>query len=107
MSAATTNATVVKASAGRLFKVTASNYNASPRYLKIYDRATTPDETHTPVIRMLIPGNTAGSGNNHPIAVCGETFATGIAFRLTAGTGLDADTNAVATAEIMVNLSYK
>lgn len=107
ISAATTNATSVKASAGTLYSITASNINASPRYLKIYNKASAPTVgTDTPVLVFLIPGNTAGAGTNIPIGLPGYEFTTGIAFALTTGAA-DSDTGAVAASEIIVNLGYK
>lgn len=106
-SAATTNATSVKASAGQLYMVTASNTNAAVRYLKLYDKASTPTVgTDTPVLAFAVPGNTAGAGTNIPVPPCGLQFANGIAFALTTGAA-DSDTAAVAANEIVVNLGYK
>lgn len=107
ISAASTNATSVKASAGTLYSITASNINAAARYLKIYNKASAPTVgTDTPVLVFLIPGNTAGAGTNIPIGLPGYEFTTGIAFALTTGAA-DSDTGAVAASEIIVNLGYK
>ncbi len=103
ISAATTNATVIKASAGTLGYVQASNINASPRYLKFYNKATTPVVgTDVPVHVWLIPGNTAGAGTNIPLPSEGVNFTAGISFAITAG-ATDADATAVAVSEIIVN----
>lgn len=107
ISAATTNATNVKSSAGQLYMITASNVNASPRYLKIYDKASTPTVgTDTPKFTFIIPGNTAGSGTNIPIPAQGVSFTNGISFALTTGIAVS-DTGAVAASELAVNLAYK
>lgn len=106
VSAATTNATSVKASAGQLYMVTASNVNAAVRYLKLYNKASAPTVgTDVPVFTFAIPGNTAGAGTNIPIPACGIAFGTGIAFALTTE-ATDAGTTAVAANEIVVNLAY-
>lgn len=103
ISAATTNATVIKASAGTLGYVQASNVNAAARYLKFYNKATTPTVgTDVPVHVWLIPGNTAGAGTNIPIPSEGVNFSAGISFAITTGAA-DTDVAAVAASEIIVN----
>jgi len=107
VSAATTNATSVKASAGTLYNISAGNINASARYLKIYNKASSPVVgTDVPVHTFLIPGNAAGAGTNIPIGLPGIEFTIGIALALTTGVA-DSDTGAVAANEITVNLAYK
>lgn len=106
VSAATTNATSVKASAGTVYMITASNVNAAVRYLKLYNKASAPTVgTDTPVFTFAIPGNTAGAGTNIPIPNVGVNFSTGIAFALTTE-ATDAGTTAVAANEIVVNMAY-
>lgn len=107
ISAATTNATSVKASAGVVTSITASNINASPAYLKFFNKASAPTVgSDTPVLRLTIPGNTSGAGFSFPIPEGGLGFATGIAFCLTTGI-TDASTAAVAVSEVLVNIAYK
>ena len=106
ISANTTNATVVKASAGTVASIQVYNINASPVYLKLYNMATTPAETDTPVKRILVPGGTTGTGSNIPIPAQGLAFSTGIAFRLVAGIA-DNSTTAVSASEQTVNIDYK
>lgn len=105
LSAASTNATSLKASAGTLYAVIATNINAAVRYLKFYNKATAPTVgTDTPVLTFAIPGNTAGAGfsiNLDP----GVHFGTGIAYAITTGAA-DSDTAAVAANEIIVNGVY-
>lgn len=106
VSAATTNATSVKASAGQIYKVTAFNIASTPRYLKIYNKASSPTVgTDVPVDRIIIPGNTAGAGVSVNIPV-GDAYATGIALAITAGIA-DSDTTAVGANEVTVNIGYK
>ena len=106
VSAATTNATSVKASAGTVYMITASNVNAAARYLKLYNKASAPTVgTDTPVHTFIIPGNTAGAGTNIPVPTVGINFGTGIAFALTTE-ATDAGTTAVAASEIVINLAY-
>lgn len=103
ISAATTNATVVKASAGQLFGWYIFNVNSSVRYLKIYNKATSPTVgTDTPILTIAIP---AANGANVEFTN-GIACSAGIGFALTTGVA-DADTAAVAANEITVNLLYK
>ena len=104
-SAATTNATSVKASAGQVYAIQCFNVNAAVRYLKLYNKASAPTVgTDTPVKTLAIPGNTAGAGfvASWP---CGLAFGTGIAFALTTE-ATDAGTTGVAANEITVNIDY-
>lgn len=106
ISAASTNATSLKASAGQVYAVQVFNVNAAARYLKLYDKASAPTVgTDTPVKVLTIPGNTAGAG----LVLAwpqGLVFATGIAWALTTGVA-NSDTGAVAANEIVVNLDWK
>lgn len=107
ISAASTNATSVKGSAGTLYSLCVFNTNAAARYLKLYDKSTAPTVgTDTPVQVFTVPGNTAGSGCVVPIPTCGLAFASGIALALTTGAA-DSDTGAVAASELVVSYSYK
>lgn len=103
LSAATTNATNAKASAGIVGGWYAYNANASVRYLKLYNKATSPTVgSDTPVMTIPIPAGAAANvefGN-------GINFATGIGYATTTGVA-DADTGAVAANEIIINLFYK
>lgn len=102
VSAATTNATSVKASAGQVYSIVATNTNAAVRYLKLYNKASAPTVgTDTPVQVYALP---AGGGVSIALPV-GMIFTTGIAFALTTGAA-DSDTGAVALSEILVNLTY-
>ena len=103
ISANTTNATNVKSTPGVVHGWALYNINASPRYLKIYDKATAPTVgTDTPIMTLLIPSN---SGNNFEVPK-GILCSSGISFALTTGI-THADTGAVAASEIIVNIFYK
>lgn len=102
-SLATTNATVVKSSAGTLYNVSASNINAAARYLKLYNKATAPTVgTDVPVLTLLLP---AGATIDHDFGLVGHRFTAGIALALTTGIA-DSDTGAVAASEIKVMASF-
>jgi hypothetical protein len=106
ISAASTNATSLKASAGQIYNVQAFNLNAAPRYLKVYNKASAPTVgTDTPVNVWMIPGNTTGAGFVLEISN-GVAFATGIAYAITGGI-TDADTTAIGANEVVVNIQYK
>lgn len=105
-SAASTNATSVKASAGTLYSISATNTNASARYLKIYDKASAPTVgTDVPKLVYLLPGNASGSGSNPYVPPVGVVFSNGIAFAITGGAA-DNDSTAVSANDVIVNLSY-
>lgn len=107
ISAASTNATSVKGSAGQIGYIHAINLNAAVRYLKIYNKATSPTVgTDTPVHTFPIPASTTGAGFVLPIPLGGIDLGTGIAIALTTGVA-DADTGAVAANEIIINIGYK
>ena len=106
ISAATTNATSVKGSAGQIYSITGFNINAAVRYLKIYDKATAPTVgTDVPKHVYPMPGSTTGGGFTLSIPV-GQIYTAGIAIAITTGIA-DTDTGAVAANEIVINLDYK
>lgn len=106
VSAATTNATSLKASPGQIGYIFCSNVNAAQRYLKLYNKASAPSVgSDTPVHTLIIPGNTAGAGHSLPVPA-GIEFTTGIAYALTTE-ATDAGTTGVALSEIVVNIGYK
>lgn len=101
-SAATTNATSAKASAGNVFRVSGHNANAAVRYLKLYNKASAPTVgTDTPALTIALPATQSFSFD-----FAGHWFATGIAFALTTGAA-DADTGAVGAGDILgLNVTY-
>lgn len=102
VSAASTNATALKTSGGKIHYITCSNVNAAVRYLKLYDLAVAPTVgTSVPVHTFLLPIN----GNfvlecNPPM-----DFSTGIAFALTTE-ATDAGSTAVSSSEHVLNIGY-
>lgn len=104
ISAASTNATVVKASAGQVYNVQAFNVAASARFLKLYNKATAPTVgTDTPIATWLVPAN--GSGFVIEIS-SGLACSAGIAFALTGGMA-DTDATAIAASDVVVNFQFK
>lgn len=105
ISAATTNATNVKASSGQLGVIYAVNLNAAVRYLKLYNKASAPTVgTDTPVATLPIPASTTGAGFALTIPD-GLNFSLGIGYAVTTGAA-DGDTGAVAANEIFLLLGY-
>lgn len=102
-SAATTNATLIKSTAGSLWSISASNTNAAARFLKLYNKAVAPTVgTDTPVLTMPLPPGTVTvvhGGSN------GIRFSAGIALAITASAA-DSDTTAVALGEVKLATSF-
>lgn len=102
ISAASTNATSVKASAGTINDGVISNSNAAARFFKLYNKASAPTVgTDTPILTLLIP---PGVSMPLPTGPYGLRCSTGIAYALTTGIAV-ADTGAVA-ADLSVHLNY-
>lgn len=102
-SAATTNATSVKAAPGTLYTVTASNVGAAAAFLKLYNTAGTPvPSTSVPVLTVPIPATGVVSLS---IGSLGHRFSTGIAILVT-NLIADTDATAVAAGQVKVMLDY-
>lgn len=101
-SAATTNATVAKASAGDVFRVNGNNASGAVKYLKFYNKATAPTVgTDTPVLTLALPPGAFS------FDLGSFYFSTGIAYALTGGAA-DADTTALAAGDILgLNVVYQ
>lgn len=106
ISTADNNASVVKASLGRLSSLVAINSGSQIRYLKFYDKTTAPNPaTDTPVLIYPIPANTGGAGIVLPLPKP-ITFQNGISFLIVSGVANNSNTAAVAN-EVVVTLSYE
>lgn len=102
VSAASTNATVVKASPGRLHGYYIYNSNAAARKVVLHNSATTPTAGANVKMPLVIP---PGGGANLYIEK-GIPFAAGIA--ITTVTGLaDSDATAVGLNDLVINLFYE
>lgn len=98
----------IKATAGRLFSVSASNTNASTRYLRCANNTaagTTPGTTSV-WFGLAIPGATTGAGFTHSFGPAGVAFSTGLTCWLVTGAA-ENDVAEVAANEINVNYSFK
>jgi hypothetical protein len=101
VSAATTNATVVKASAGQLYGWYIYNSNASARKLAFHNSSSSPTAGASIFFTLVIPPT---SGAN-VFSEIGIPFSSGIA--ITTVTGLaDSDNTAVAANDLVINLWY-
>lgn len=103
-SAASTNASSQKASAGNLFEITVSNPTATPAYVKLYNKASAPTVgTDVPVLTIVAPA-TAATQSPSVISLnfgqIGKRFATGIAMAITGGVAATDTTNAVAGVQV-------
>ena len=101
-SAATTNGTVVKASAGTIYGGRVFNNGAAAAYLKLHNSTTVTVGTTAVAMCIKIP---AGEGLSFDFGTLGARYATGICYSITGGVA-DTDTAAVAAGQVKVNLSY-
>lgn len=105
VSAASTNATAVKTSPGKVHGWMVSNVNAAVRYLKLYDLAAAPTVgTSVPTMTIPLQGGSTGTHNEF-YSEAGIAFNNGIAFALTTE-ATDAGSTGVSASETVVNLIY-
>lgn len=107
-SAASTNASIQKSTAGNLFEITVSNPTATPAYVKLYNKASAPTVgTDVPIMTITAP---AAAATNKPtdtvltFSQIGKRFTTGIAMAITGGV-LATDTTA-SVAGVQVHGTY-
>lgn len=102
LSAASTNATVIKASAGQIYGLQFVNTGAGWAFVKFYNKATAPTVGTDAVIEIIgIPPGGAREVNR-PI---GMPFAAGIGMAITAAY-TDADTTAVTAGQVVGSIQY-
>lgn len=98
---------VVKNGAGQVYSVTGFSLRTTPLYLRLYDKATGPTSSDTPVHVFQIPSQGTANGSGFTFAVpVGLAFANGISFRITTGIAVN-DANAATAADCVVNIGYK
>lgn len=98
---ASTNAAVVKSTAGNLFNVSASNPTATPAYVKLYSKATAPTVgTDVPLITIPVPANSAVSFD---LGSLGARFGPGIGRAVTGAIGATDTTSAVAGVQVLIS----
>jgi len=101
VSAATTNLTNVKASAGRLLGWRVQNTNAAARYVKLHNVATAPTAGAGVVETIGVPPNSVVTGQ----LPGGSAFTTGIAISTVTGSA-DADTTVVGAGDLIIDLFF-
>jgi hypothetical protein len=102
VSAATTNATNIKASAGQVYGWYVYNSNAAARKLVFHNTAGTPTAGASVIFAIVIPPSSAANVE----FTMGLAFATGIA--ITTVTDLtDAGATAVGASDLIINVFYK
>lgn len=105
ISANSVNSTLVNGYPCYLTGVSAFDVNASPAWLKFYNKATAPTVgTDTPFMTIEVPGN--GVIENIVFPDGGIYFDTGLGFGVTTALA-DNSTAAVAANEIILNIYYK
>lgn len=93
----------IKASAGQVYGWYLFNNASSPRYVKLYNKASAPTVgTDTPLVTIGIPANSAANVEY----TTGITFDTGIGWAATTAVA-DSDTGAPGANEVIANLFYK
>lgn len=103
VSAGSTNATSLKASAGQVYEVCANSNAAYPVYLKLYNKASAPTVgTDTPVKVIEAQAGVPACMRTEE----GFAFGTGIAWAMTKGIA-DADATAVLASDATVEIGYK
>lgn len=103
VSAASTNATNVKAAPGRLLGVSLLNTNAAIRYLKFHNTAGTPTAGSGVAMTIGVPANGGRVDLTYPAG--GVVFSTGIAFTAVTGAA-DADTTGVGSNDLVGDILY-
>jgi hypothetical protein len=101
VSAATTNATIIKASAGKVLSARVSNTNAAWRYVKLHNIATTPTAGSGVVETIGVPPGATVSWE----LLYGSGFSTGIGMTMVTGSA-DSDATAVAVGDLIADIFY-
>lgn len=94
---------LVKAKPGGVSGWFLFNVATSIRYLKLYNKATAPLSSDTPLMTIDIP---AGLGANLPPGPGEIDFTVGIGYRVTTGVA-DNDTGAPTANDVQLNLFYR
>jgi hypothetical protein len=105
-SAASTNSTNVKASAGQVYVIHVTNTTATLYYLRMYNLSSAPTcSSATGFVETIpVPASATGAGFVRPIDL-GQTYSTGIGYCLTGG-GSSTDNTSAATG-VYISILYK
>lgn len=100
--AATTNATLVKGSAGQVYGWSLSNASAAAKYVRLFNKATAPTVgTDTPAITIALAAGATVTFS----AAAGVAYSLGIGYDITGANG-DADATAVAANDVTGAIFY-
>jgi hypothetical protein len=105
LATASDNATLVRAGDVRFVGYNIINTSASPRHVKLYDKATSPNSTDTPFLTFTVPGNSELSS----VEVAGSAglrLNRGLGFRITANLP-DNDNTAIGAGEVLCQLVWE
>jgi hypothetical protein len=107
VSTASTNINVVKASPGNLYSITVFGLTANVRYLKMYNKATSPViASDSGLIRFLMPIPTSASAAGATINFTRPVnFSNGISIAITGAIGAT-DATAIAANDCVVIIAY-
>lgn len=94
--AASVNATIIRSGAGRLYRIRGYNNAAAVRFLKLYDKATAPSQTDTPILTLTLK---AAEVFDFDLYDCGLDYSAGLGYRIT-GAAPDADTTALVAGDV-------
>ncbi len=106
---ASDNHAVIKAGAGQVYKISATNNSATINYLRLYNATTGFNGCGSAtglVYQVLIPGNSTNGGGIIDSWSNGMAFSTGISICVTSAYATTDTTNATASA-MSVNIGYK
>ncbi len=101
------NHVVIKAGAGQVYSITATNNSATINYIRLYNATTGFNGCNSAtnlVGQWLVPASTSGAGIVYALTQ-GIAFATGISICVTSGYATTDTTNATASA-MSVNVAY-
>ncbi len=104
LSTASDNATLVRSGDTRLIGYNIINTSASPRHVKLYDKATAPNSSDTPFLSLTVPGNSDLQDMIGGDA--GLRLNRGLGFRITAGLA-DNDNTAIGAGEVLCQLVWE
>ena len=96
-----TTGVVAKALPGHIYSWKISNIASTAVYVKIYDSATAPTTSNTPIMTIAFPPNWFDDA----VFDKGIPFVNGIAFRASTAPA-DTDATAPAANQVMINVEY-
>lgn len=101
--AASTNITVVRTSRAQLLYAILTNGSAATKYVKLYDKGTTPVlASDVPIAKIAVPAG--GTVLLNPAEAI--SFANGFSYALT-GAAADTDTTALAAGDVSVTFWFR